>query len=202
MGQKVVNPGQTNGVPPGMAGPLPPAPMAPNPMINPAMNQMGMSAGLGMTAAQLAHQTQTMEALERERRARAMPPSSYPPAAAHPPGGAIPPGGAPITRPPDEDDSGDEYDQVSTRTLSIERFKRNHELMAEVFTAASKGIRSPPSLPSPYSPLDINDMSARVAKLDAEVEVLKAKAEERRRARQATADPNNSMDSAMLMATS
>ena len=33
----------------------------------------------------------------------------------------------------------DEYEAISTRTLAIERFKRNHELMADVFTAASKG---------------------------------------------------------------
>ena len=68
---------------------------------------------------------------------------------------------------------------MSTRTLAIERFKRNHELMAEVFTYASKGPfsilffisisqitfaghRAPPSIVSPYASLDINELNDKV----------------------------------------
>ena len=78
-------------------------------MMNPGMNPMGMNQGLGLgiNAAQLAHQNQTMEAMERERRARAIPPGAYPPAATHPAPGAVPPGSVPVPRPlPEEEDSG------------------------------------------------------------------------------------------------
>ncbi|KIJ54452.1 hypothetical protein M422DRAFT_220678 [Sphaerobolus stellatus SS14] len=210
MGQRVPNtlPGpQANGVAPGIPGPIPPqAAMGPTPMMNPAaMNPMGMSGslGLGINTAQLAHQNQAMDGMERERRAR-MAAAAYPAGAPIPGAPAVPAAAAPpVPRPVDEEDSGDEFEAISTRTLAIERFKRNHELMADVFTAASKGIRSAPTLPSPYAPLDANELTAKVNKLNAEVEILKAKAEQKRLEREA-ANTNSSMDisnSALLMAS-
>ena len=73
----------------------------------------------------------------------------------------------------------DEYETVSTRTLAIERFKRNHGLMAEVFTYASQGSlsitqhislssntvtghRAPPVIVSPYASLDLSDLNQKV----------------------------------------
>lgn len=156
MGQRVSHPGPTS---------LPPT-SSPHPVHVAQPNGVGIGMGLGLgigsmnQAAALAQQNQAMEALERERRNRSMAPL---------PGGTLvtllsdglifvsdKPA---IQRSPDEDDSGgdsvsdsrirhdshlftDEYENVSTRSLAIERFKRNHELMADVFTYASKGPTS------------------------------------------------------------
>ena len=38
-----------------------------------------------------------------------------------------------------EDASDDETDQISTRTLALARYKRNHELMSDVFRQAAFG---------------------------------------------------------------
>jgi hypothetical protein len=118
---------------------------------------MGLGLGAMNQAAALAQRNQAMDVLERERGGRGM--TSLPGAVVsnfvlndH-----ISTSQPANQRPPEEDDSGgksasrtgsvrcdlnfptDEYENVSTRTLAIERFKRNHELMAEVFTYASKG---------------------------------------------------------------
>ncbi|KAF8576569.1 hypothetical protein K439DRAFT_1640396 [Ramaria rubella] len=153
-------------------------------------NGVGMNMGLGLgiggmnQAAALAQQNQAMEVLERERRSRTM--AALPNAAA----------AASAARPPapDEDDSGDEYENVSTRSLAIERFKRNHELMAEVFTHASKGRRPAPTHISPYASLNINDLNDKVAKLTAEVDALKSKAEARRLAKEAAEAETNTTE--------
>jgi len=39
----------------------------------------------------------------------------------------------------DEEDSAEELEHISTRTLALTRYRRNHELMNEVFTYASLG---------------------------------------------------------------
>lgn len=56
----------------------------------------------------------------------------------------VPPGRRPVGAPggqgsPDDDDSGDEIDSISTRTHALMRYKRNHDLMNEVFVKASFG---------------------------------------------------------------
>lgn len=43
-------------------------------------------------------------------------------------------------RPVDDEDSSDELEQISTRTLALSRYKRNHELMNEVFMHAAFGM--------------------------------------------------------------
>ena len=37
----------------------------------------------------------------------------------------------------DEEDSAEELEHISTRTLALTRYKRNHELMNEIFTHAA-----------------------------------------------------------------
>lgn len=39
----------------------------------------------------------------------------------------------------DEEDSAEELEHISTRTLALTRYRRNHELMNEVFTHAAFG---------------------------------------------------------------
>lgn len=40
----------------------------------------------------------------------------------------------------DEEDSADELENISTKTLALTRYKRNHELMNEVFAYAAFGL--------------------------------------------------------------
>jgi len=175
MGQRV-QAGQPNGVgigPTGLGGGAPMPGGHVNPMaMNPGMN---VGLGLGIGAAALAQQNQAMDAMERERR-RAAAAAAGGGAGAGIPAAGVPPtaavAAAAASQRVDEDDSGDEYEPVSTRTLAIERFKRNHELMAEIFTQASKGNRKPPVRSSPYASLDLADMNAKVEKLNAEVSAL------------------------------
>jgi len=100
-----------------------------------------MGGGIGMRDV-LAQQNRDMEALERRgrERARGMPPGAGPQSVGVP-GGAPgmqqqrPVGGPRL----DDDDSADEIDQISTRSLALTRYKRNHELMNEVFMYAAFG---------------------------------------------------------------
>ena len=39
----------------------------------------------------------------------------------------------------DEEDSADELENISTKTLALTRYRRNHELMNEVFAYAAFG---------------------------------------------------------------
>ncbi|KAG9308472.1 hypothetical protein JVU11DRAFT_11814 [Chiua virens] len=169
---------------PGMG--MPPQAMNPQAM---GMNQQGM----GMNPqAMLAQQNSNMESLERRReRERARERSM---------GGQRP--GPPRL---DDDDSADEFEMISTRTLAITRYKRNHELMEEVFKRAAFGSylddsfpvhRSPfqgalmtSSQPPPaYSIFDKAELEAKVAKLQQEVEVLQTQAAERSARRSAAED--------------
>jgi hypothetical protein len=47
----------------------------------------------------------------------------------------------PQPQPPrlDEEDSADELENISTKTLALTRYRRNHELMNEVFAYAAFG---------------------------------------------------------------
>jgi len=147
----------------------------PAPPVHPAQpNGVGINMGLGLgiggmgQVAALAQQNQAMDALERDRRNRGMTGMT-----------------SSASRTVDEDDSGDEYDNVSTRTLAIGRFKRNHELMTEVFTYASRKHQKAQPQRSPYASFDIDEMKEKITKLTTDVETLEAKAEERRIARAA-----------------
>ncbi|KIK69260.1 hypothetical protein GYMLUDRAFT_35327 [Collybiopsis luxurians FD-317 M1] len=155
-------------------------------MPGPQMGNMGnMGGNMGMGGpmggynqqhpqAMIAQQNNNMEMLEARNRARAAP---------APPQGRVPPPGARPRGPMDEDDSGDEVDSVSTRALALTRYKRNHDLMNEVFVHAAYKNKIPPSA-SPYSNFDKKQIDEKVTTLTEEIEALKARAEERRAERE------------------
>ncbi|KAF8967124.1 hypothetical protein BDZ97DRAFT_1656982 [Flammula alnicola] len=105
---------------------------------------IGIGMNFNQQQAMLAQQNSNMEALERRReRERQQERASQ---RNDPTGGRPPP-----QRVVEEDDSGDEVDQISTRTLALARYKRNHDWMNDVFFQAAFGKRSTQPKPSPYS---------------------------------------------------
>ncbi|KAJ3868863.1 hypothetical protein EV359DRAFT_31371 [Lentinula novae-zelandiae] len=139
LGQKVF-PGQggmSGGMPSGSAG-------------------MGMGMGMGafnqqQAQALIAQQNSNMEMLEARRTHSLAPPGRRPVGA---------PGGQGS---PDDDDSGDEIDSISTRTHALMRYKRNHDLMNEVFVKASFGDSKPPT--SPYAIFDKKELDEKAVSL-------------------------------------
>ncbi|CCM00989.1 uncharacterized protein FIBRA_03037 [Fibroporia radiculosa] len=84
----------------------------------------------------------------------------------------------------EEDDSADEGDMISTRTLALTRYRRNHDLMNEVFMFAAFGRKKEfETPPPPFSIFDSKTLEGKVAKLSAEVEELKSRAAARREQR-------------------
>ncbi|KAF8890034.1 hypothetical protein CPB84DRAFT_1963963, partial [Gymnopilus junonius] len=85
-------------------------------------------------------------------------------------------GRPPQQRVVEDEDSGDEVDQISTRTLALTRYKRNHEWMNEVFHQAAfgKSFATEPK-PSPYSIFSKSDLEEKTTKLQAELEALQSK---------------------------
>ncbi|KAI0265690.1 hypothetical protein BC834DRAFT_878455 [Gloeopeniophorella convolvens] len=65
---------------------------------------------------------------------------------------------------PDEEDSADELEHISTRTLALTRYGRNHELMNEVFMHAAFGGKHPTNPPAPYSVFDKAELESRVVR--------------------------------------
>ncbi|KAI6012978.1 hypothetical protein EDC04DRAFT_3121296 [Pisolithus marmoratus] len=158
--------------------PQPQAPMGmpPHPM---GINQQGMNppvvninaSGMGMNPqAMLAQQNSAMEALER-RRERERPRER---------GGSMS-GGRPGPPRLDDDDSAgeeiwsfvmssfirgflDETETISTRTLAITRYRRNHELMEEVFKQAAFGNTKRPVPQPAYSIFDESELKAKVVR--------------------------------------
>jgi hypothetical protein len=112
--------------------------------------------------AMLAQQNSNMEALERRReqqrgrdRSASMNTRPAPPRV-------------------EDEDSADEADTMSTRTLALSRYKRNHELMDDVFRHATfVGRKNKPSPPTPYSIFNKADLEEKAAKLGAELDILK-----------------------------
>ncbi|KAF8158213.1 hypothetical protein B0H34DRAFT_445707 [Crassisporium funariophilum] len=171
MGQKVYPPGSG----PMHAGPGP-ASMPPA--------TIGLGMNFNQQQAMVAQQNNTMETLERRRerereRERAARERS----------------GSTSGRPPpqqqqrEEDDSGDEVDQISTRTLAVARYKRNHDWMNDVFRQAAYGSRTAEPQPTPYSIFSKDDMDEK-AKLQEEIEALQFRSSQRRadRTREAQTD--------------
>jgi len=116
--------------------------------------------------AMVAQQNTSMEMLERRREQdRARNPTG-------------PPGGRPPR--PEDDDSGDEMDQISTRTLALNRYKRNHDMMNEVFQYAAFSDKNAPPPPSPYSIFDKTEIEEKTQKLQEEIEALMVKNAERK----------------------
>lgn len=184
---------QANGMPISAVGSLPIVnqasgmPQQQPPHMNMNIN-MNMGLGLGIAPAALAQHTQAFDTLERERRSRMVAAQQAAVAggqAGNIPGAAgavagVPPGGG---RPVEEDDSADEHETVTTRALAIERFRRNHELMSDIFYRASQGKRTPKSHPSPYASLSLSDMTAKIDELSSEVTKLESESQRRRMAR-------------------
>ncbi|OCH92815.1 hypothetical protein OBBRIDRAFT_750641 [Obba rivulosa] len=164
MGQKVY----PNGA--GGAGPIPIPPPDRQTSMPPPMN-FGGAVGVGATSqALLAAQNQSMEALERRSRERSGSMSTR----------------QPQTRVIEEEEEADDSDLVSTRSLALARYRRNHEFMNEVFMYAAFGKQNPvPERPSPYSSIFKQPaLDEKVAKLTAEVEELQAASAKRRAARE------------------
>jgi len=106
----------------------------------------------------------------------------------------------------DDDDSADEAEQISTRSLALTRYKRNHELMNEVFmyaafgdpaaraAATAKAVKrnklesekgkeresEKEKIQTPYSIFDEKQMNEKITKLNAEIAELEIRAAERR----------------------
>ncbi|TFL01235.1 hypothetical protein BDV98DRAFT_529953 [Pterulicium gracile] len=126
MGQPGGGPGM-GGLGPGMGGP---GPGIGGP---PAMGGQGPYSPQQM----LVQQNANMAEMERRRGV--------------PPGGAGMPRAQQGTRAPlprmEDDDSGDELESVSTRTLAKTRYLRNHDYMNQVFAYAAYGDKSLPTKP-------------------------------------------------------
>ncbi|KAF8635976.1 hypothetical protein AX15_000140 [Amanita polypyramis BW_CC] len=125
---------------------------APTPSIPPGMMPFNAQA-------MVAQQNANMEMLERRReRERARE------AAANRP------------RVEEDDSAGDETDQISTKTLAMTRYRRNHDLMNEVFMHAALGDKNAPGPRTPYSVFDQSDLESKMSKLQSEIAVLQERA--------------------------
>ncbi|KAG8762430.1 hypothetical protein FRC11_009461 [Ceratobasidium sp. 423] len=111
------------------------------------MYVMGEKSGqrvMAPNAAQLASQQQQLDALAASRRQAA--------------------GLQPQVRRQD-DDSDEESNRVSTRALAVTRFKRNHELLAEIF--AVNALANVKVVPSPYKKADKAELEAKLDQVPA-----------------------------------
>ncbi|EAU86102.1 hypothetical protein CC1G_07181 [Coprinopsis cinerea okayama7 len=99
-----------------------------------------------------------------------------------------------------DDQSDDEVDQISTRALALARYKRNHELMEEVFRQAAFGDKADTTpQKSPYSIFNKEDLERRTAQLQADIERLQQKSEERKPQQQEIS--TDSIDTSMERST-
>ncbi|KAJ2916113.1 hypothetical protein MD484_g4295, partial [Candolleomyces efflorescens] len=130
-------------------------------------------------AAMINQQSNAMEQLERRREREREREKELAAAAARGRSGSA------SGRPPHPDDPGsdDEIEQISTRNLALARYKRNHDLMNEVFAQAAFGEKNKPPQPSPYSIFNKDELESKTAKLQAEIELLKQKVAERQQQR-------------------
>ncbi|KAF5309335.1 hypothetical protein D9611_014001 [Ephemerocybe angulata] len=175
-GQKFYPPGTPG---PGMQPPPPPsavnAPGGPTiPGGPPGMGNMAFNHP-GATAAMVNQQNAAMEQLERRRERE----REKERAAARERAGST--SGRPQHI--NDDGSDDETDQISTRTLALTRYKRNHEFMNDVFRQAAFGDKNRPPQPSPYSIFNKEDLERKTAQLQADIELLKQKTAERQKGR-------------------
>ncbi|KAN0139693.1 hypothetical protein V8E53_002355 [Lactarius tabidus] len=137
---------------------------------------VGVGIGIGVggrpdAQAMLAQQNREMEALERRSQRERSASMNPVPRQAPPP---------PQPQRLDEEDSADELENISTKTLALTRYKRNHELMNEVFAYAAFGDKQPPKPAAPYSIFEKADLESRVEDLTKEIEELRAKSAARK----------------------
>ncbi|CAE6414806.1 unnamed protein product [Rhizoctonia solani] len=72
-----------------------------------------------------------------------------------------------------DDDSDEESNRVSTRALAVTRFKRNHELLAEIFAVnAAANVKA---TPSPYEKTDKAELEAKLEQANRELAELREK---------------------------
>ncbi|KAG1729048.1 hypothetical protein EDB19DRAFT_134758 [Suillus lakei] len=129
------------------------------------MPQVGMNP-----QAMIAQQNSNMEALERRRERERTRDG----------GGGVGVGQRPGPPRLDDEESADESELLSTRTLAITRYRRNHELMEEVFRQAAFDSKKPSPSKRIYEGFDKAELEAKMAKLQDDVEALQAKAAERK----------------------
>ncbi|KAG5642412.1 hypothetical protein DXG03_002814 [Asterophora parasitica] len=123
-----------------------PAPGAgPMPSVAPPM-QPGMPMNFNQQQAMVAQQNSSMEMLERRREQE---------------------------RARQRSGSNNEIDTISTRTLALNRYKRNHDIMNEVFKFAAYGDKNAPPPPRPYSIFNKSEIEEKTARLQEEIEALK-----------------------------
>lgn len=126
---------------------------------------MGM-AGMSMhqQQAMLAQQNNSMAMMEREQKRRE--------AMAAQQQQRPPPAGPPR---PEEIEDVDEADFVSTRSLALARYRRNHDFMNDIFRHAAYGGKHTPAAPKAHEAFDLPAMEEKVAKLEQEIEALKSR---------------------------
>ncbi|PFH46794.1 hypothetical protein AMATHDRAFT_153824, partial [Amanita thiersii Skay4041] len=148
-GQKVFTPGAGGpGHPSPMHGGGPPMPVGAG-----GMGPLGMPFN---AQAMVAQQNSNMELLERRRERERMRESA-----------SVNQARQQQQRMPDEDDSMDEAEQVSTRSLAMTRYRRNHDLMNEVFMHAAydQTLQQRQQLqPHPYSIFDKTELEANLVR--------------------------------------
>ncbi|KAG8871941.1 hypothetical protein FRC20_009971 [Serendipita sp. 405] len=81
----------------------------------------------------------------------------------------------------DEEDSPDEDAAVSVRTLALSRYKRNHELMEEVFHRAAFGTRRVEEPSSSTPGMTLEEITSKLAATQASIDKMEAKLNELRR---------------------
>ncbi|KLO05741.1 hypothetical protein SCHPADRAFT_838959 [Schizopora paradoxa] len=121
-----------------VAGNRVPMPGQPGIGAHPAAGMGAAGMHPGQQAAMLAAQGRSMDAAHQRQQQGAGAPSTF-----------------------HEDDSGDEYDHVTTRSLALARFKRNHDYMHEVFMHAAYGDRVQREIKSPYSCFDEEELKEK-----------------------------------------
>ncbi|KIP02984.1 hypothetical protein PHLGIDRAFT_37652 [Phlebiopsis gigantea 11061_1 CR5-6] len=85
----------------------------------------------------------------------------------------------------EEEDPDEDIDMISAKALAMARYRRNHEVMNEVFMHAAFGkqLESKPTKQG-YSIFNKDDLASSITKLEAEIADLQAKAASRQHAKE------------------
>ncbi|KAH7099267.1 hypothetical protein BKA62DRAFT_318881 [Auriculariales sp. MPI-PUGE-AT-0066] len=94
---------------------------------------------------------------------------------------------------PEYDEQDDGAQQITPRALALARYKRNHDLMSEVFNNAAK-LHQPPPPPASVPGFSQAELEATTAKLEKELEELEAKSAASKRARSLDVDVSMTVD--------
>ncbi|CAG8457399.1 6094_t:CDS:10 [Paraglomus brasilianum] len=88
-----------------------------------------------------------------------------------------PKGPAASQSPSDEDISGDELDSQRPRDVAIQRYKRHHEFLAEIFSPFP--ISAIPEPESVYASINVEDKKRELTEIESEIERLKKEHQEK-----------------------